>query len=49
MFTQADFGAKSIRDAVKGAGTDEAALIEVLCSATNEELAAIKVSYKNCE
>ena len=49
MMTPADFGAFSIKKAVKGLGTDEAALVEVLCSSTNEQMEAIKASYKKCE
>lgn len=41
-----DFGAFSVKKAVKGLGTDEEALIEVICTATNAELTAIKDAYK---
>ena len=36
---------------MQGAGTDEALLIEIMCSRTNEEIQAIKGRYKertNC-
>ena len=48
MMTPAELDATSIKDAVKGAGTDEAALIEVICTRTNEELTAAKEAYKKC-
>ncbi|XP_064385002.1 annexin A4-like [Halichondria panicea] len=41
-----DFAAYSVKKAVKGLGTDEETLIEVICTATNEELTAIKEAYK---
>ena len=44
-----EFGAYSVKKAVKGAGTDEEALIEVICTANNEELSAIKDAYKKCK
>ena len=46
MLTPAEYDAQSIKDAVKGLGTDERALVEVLCSRSNEELQAMKASYK---
>lgn len=49
MMTRAEFDALSVKKAVKGAGTDEKALIEVLCSRTNEEMKAAKDAYKKCE
>ena len=36
----------SIKNTVQGAGTNERALVEILCSRTNEEIQAIKASYK---
>lgn len=44
-----DFAAYSVKKAVKGLGTDEEVLIEVICTATNEELATIKEAYKRCK
>ena len=48
MLTTGEFDATSVKNAVKGAGTDEAALIEVICTRTNEELTAAKEAYKKC-
>ena len=48
MYSIPDYAAFSIKKAVKGAGTDETALVEVICTATNEEMDAMKDSYKKC-
>ncbi|KAL8567207.1 hypothetical protein ACOMHN_046617 [Nucella lapillus] len=40
------YDAKECNRAIKGAGTDEATLIEILCSRTNAELAEIRALYK---
>lgn len=37
--------AKRAHKATKGLGTNEAVLIEVICTKTNEELAKLKVAY----
>ncbi len=44
-----DFAAYSVRKAVRGLGTDEETLIEVICTATNVELLAMKEAYKRCK
>lgn len=46
--TPAEFDAFNIKKAVAGLGTDESALIEIICSRTNEELQAMKIAYKKC-
>lgn len=40
------FDAKCLRRAMRGAGTDEETLIDILCSRTNAEVNAIKAEYK---
>jgi len=44
--TPAEQDAFIIHHAVKGAGTDEEALIEVICTRNNAEIAAFKVAYQ---
>lgn len=41
-----EYDASELHEAIKGAGTKEDVLIEILCSRTNEQLEAIKAEYK---
>lgn len=45
LFTPPDkFGAQEVNRAIKGLGTDDASLIEILCSRTGYEMGQIRVS-----
>lgn len=46
MMPAADYDATSLRKAIKGLGTDEGVLIEILCTRNNAEINAIKQSYQ---
>ncbi|CAJ0597527.1 unnamed protein product [Cylicocyclus nassatus] len=47
MDTPLDYDVKQLKAAMKGPGTDEAVLIEILCSRTPDQLAAIRVAYEH--
>ena len=42
-----EFMAKEVHDAIAGIGTDEETVVEVICSATNQEIHAIKAAYQH--
>lgn len=46
FMSEAEHDAATIHEAVDGAGTDETAIIEVLCTRNNDEIKAIKEVYK---
>ncbi|XP_038050939.1 annexin A13-like [Patiria miniata] len=39
------YDAKTLRNAMRGAGTDEKTIIEIMCTRMNEEIEAIKMAY----
>ncbi|VEL12152.1 unnamed protein product [Protopolystoma xenopodis] len=44
-----DYDASEIRAAIKGLGTDEDSLIEIICGRTNMQIKAFKEAYKKGE
>ena len=46
MQTPAEFDTSELYWAMQGAGRDEATLIEIMCTRSNVEIAAIKNAYK---
>uniref|UniRef100_A0A671Y5Q7 Annexin n=1 Tax=Sparus aurata TaxID=8175 RepID=A0A671Y5Q7_SPAAU len=49
MKSTTQYDASEIRGSIKGLGTDEETLIEILCSRSKDELTEIKKVYKECE
>ena len=45
LYTEAEAAAMGIRSAVRGAGTDDTALIALLCTRSNDEIQAITEVY----
>jgi hypothetical protein len=41
----AEYAARQLRKAMKGVGTDESTLIEIICTKTNGQLETIKETY----
>ncbi|RTG81090.1 annexin A7/11, partial [Schistosoma bovis] len=48
-YSPVEFDARELRRSVKGAGTDEDALIEILCSRTNAQIKQIKETYSKSD
>ncbi|VDM56095.1 unnamed protein product [Angiostrongylus costaricensis] len=46
MDTPLDYDVKQLKQAMKGLGTDEGVLIEILCSRTPEQMKAIRIAYE---
>lgn len=46
LYTPTKYDATQLHDAIKGAGTNEKVLIEILCTRNNAEIKAIKEEYK---
>ena len=49
MKPQYEYDAYQLKKSMKGLGTDEDALIEILCSRNNRDIQEIKAAYKKCK
>ncbi|ESO86736.1 hypothetical protein LOTGIDRAFT_148126, partial [Lottia gigantea] len=49
LLSSAEFDAKKLNKAIKGLGTDEQVLVEIICTRSNEQLKTIKETYKSCK
>lgn len=49
LYTPVEYDCQELKRAIKGAGTDEEALIEILASRSSARLRAINETYQRCE
>jgi hypothetical protein len=49
LYSPVDYDCYELRRAIKGAGTDEEALIEILASRSNKRIKAINDQYQQCK
>ena len=49
MMTPSQYDAYQLNNAIKGLGTDEDVLIEILCTRSNSTIEAIKEAYDDCK
>jgi hypothetical protein len=47
MMTPPEYDAAAVYNAIKGLGTDESTLIEILCTRSNDEIVVLKKQYKS--
>lgn len=48
LLPRVEYEAHEVKEAISGAGTDEAALIELLCTKSNAEMLELRQTYKRC-